>query len=76
MQSKLNPEQSLKDIPKKQKLSPAKPIFWFAERYKGRDESMSQAYLSGHYTLEQVGEHFGVSYATVSREVKYVERRG
>lgn len=76
MQSKLNPEQSLKDIPKKQKQSPAKPLSYFAERYKERDESLSQAYFSGHYTLEQVGEHFGVSYATVSRAVKRMEGRG
>ncbi|MBI3343674.1 MAG: transposase [Gammaproteobacteria bacterium] len=76
MQSKLNPEQSLKDIPKKQKQSPVKPLSYFAERYKERDESMAQAYFSGHYTLEQVGEHFGVSYATVSRVVKRVEGRG
>ncbi len=32
--------------------------------------------FSGHYTLEQVGEHFGVSYATVSRAVKRMEGRG
>ncbi|MDA8328752.1 MAG: hypothetical protein M0Z83_07265 [Betaproteobacteria bacterium] len=29
----------------------------------------------GHYTLVQVGKHFGVSYATVSRAVKAVEKR-
>ena len=27
-------------------------------------------------TLEQVGEHFGVSYATVSRAVRQIEGRG
>jgi hypothetical protein len=31
---------------------------------------MAQAYLSGHYTLAEVGAHFDVSYATVSRAVK------
>lgn len=75
MQCKLNPEQSLKDIPKKQKQAAVKPLTYFAERYPSRDESMAQAYLSGHYTLEQVGEHFGVSYATVSRAVKQQEGR-
>ncbi len=75
MQGKLDPDQSLKDIPKKQKQAPAKPIAYFAERYKTRNEGMAQAYLSGHYTLEQVGEHFGVSYATVSRAVRQVENR-
>jgi transposase len=37
---------------------------------------MARAYLSGHYTLEQVGTHFHVSYATVSRAVKAFESRG
>ena len=37
---------------------------------------MAQTYLSGHYTLAQVGGHFGVSYATVSRAVKLAEKRG
>ncbi|MEX2490129.1 MAG: helix-turn-helix domain-containing protein [Nitrospirales bacterium] len=75
MQRKLNPEQSLKDIPKKQKQSPVKPLRHFVGRDKIRDESMAQAYWSGHYTLTQVGEHFGVSYATVSRAVKQAEGR-
>ncbi|WP_217646585.1 hypothetical protein [Nitrosomonas sp. Nm34] len=67
MRRKLNPEQSLKDIPRKQKQAPIKPLSYFADRYKNRDEGMAQAYLSEHYTLAQVGEYFGVSYATVSR---------
>ena len=74
MQCKIDPEQSLKDIPKKQKQAPVKPLAYFAERYKTRNESMAHAYLSGHYTLAQVGEHFGVSYATVSRAVKQAEK--
>ena len=31
---------------------------------------MAKAYLSGHFTLYEVGEYFGVSYASVSRAVK------
>lgn len=76
MQCKMSPDQSLKDIPKKQKRAPIKPLSYFSERHKTRDEGMVQAYLSGHYTLEQVGEHFGVSYATVSRAVRLAEGRG
>ena len=74
-QCKINPEQSLKDIPKKQKQAPVKPLSYFSERYQTRDHSLSQAYWSGHYTLAQVGEYFGVSYATVSRAVKQAENR-
>jgi REP element-mobilizing transposase RayT len=75
MQCKLDPAQSLKDIPKKQKQAPVKALAYFSERYKTRDEGMAEAYLSGHYTLEQVGAHFGVSYATVSRAVKLAEKK-
>ncbi|MCK5120357.1 MAG: transposase [Methylococcales bacterium] len=74
MQCKIDPEQSLKDIPKKQKLAPVKPLAYFSEKYKTRNESMAYAYLSGSYTLSQVGEYFGVSYATVSRAVKQTEK--
>ena len=45
MQCKIDPEQSLKDIPKKQKQAPVKPLAYFAERYKTRNESMAHAYL-------------------------------
>jgi len=75
MQCNLDPGQSLKDIPKKQKQAPIKPLAYFSEKHSIRDEAMAQAYLSGHYTLAQVGDHFGVSYATVSRAVKLIERR-
>lgn len=76
MQRNLDPDQSLQDIPKKQKQAPIKPLAYFAEQYESRAEAMSQAYLSGHYTLTQVGDHFGVSYATVSRAVKQIAKRG
>ncbi len=34
---------------------------------------MARAYLSGHYTLAEVGAVFSKSYATVSRAVKAFE---
>ncbi len=73
MQCKLDPDQSLKDIPKLQKQAPIKPLDYYQERYPERNEAMVKAYLTGHYTLESVGSHFGVSYATVSRAVKAFE---
>ena len=50
-----------------------KPLDYFQKRYRERNEAMVKAYLTGHYTLESVGSHFGVSYATVSRAVKAFE---
>ena len=75
MQCKLDPEQSLADIPRKQKLAPPKPIDYFKRKYSDPKQAMAMAYLSKHYTLEVVGTAFGVSYATVSRAVKSYEQR-
>ncbi|WP_049721655.1 hypothetical protein [Gilvimarinus polysaccharolyticus] len=69
-QAKMNPDQSLLDIPKPQKLSPPRPLEYYVDLYSDRKEGMSAAYRSGHYTLSGVGDAFGVSYATVSRAVK------
>ena len=65
----------MKDIPKKQKRAPAKPLDYYKQQFSNRQEAMAKAYLSGHYTLYEVGEVFGVSYATVSRAVKLYEER-
>ena len=75
MLDKLSPEQSLADIPKRQKRRPAKPLTYYQDQYSDRTRAMASAYLSGQYTLTQVGEQFGVSGATVSRAVKTYEER-
>ena len=75
MQWKLDPDQSLNDIPRKQKLAPPKPIEYFARKFSDRTEAMARAYLCQHYTLEEVGKAFGVSYATVSRAVRRHETK-
>lgn len=36
---------------------------------------MALAYRSGCYTLKEIGEHFGVSHATVGRAVKSIENK-
>ena len=39
---------------------------------KNRDHAISADYASGAYTLAQIGEHFGLHYATVSRIARKV----
>ena len=73
MQRNTDPEQSLKDIPKLQKNRSVKPINFYKEKYKNRNKEMAEAYRSGHYTLAEVGDEFGASYATMSRAVKDYE---
>ena len=65
MQSKLNPEQSLKDIPKKQKRAHAKPLNYYKQQFSNRQEAMAKAYLSGHYTLSEVGNVYEITSSTI-----------
>jgi REP element-mobilizing transposase RayT len=71
-QKKLGENCSLEDVPKAQRSAQQKPLSFYADNFP-KKEAMAKAYLSGHYTLTQVGEHFGVSYATVSRATKALE---
>jgi REP-associated tyrosine transposase len=61
--------RSLRDIPRRQSLPPAKPIEYFRQHFPDDREAMVEAYLSGHFTLDVVGKEFGVSRSTVSRAV-------
>ena len=73
MHCKIDPKQSLIDIPRKQKQSSVKPLNYYESNSSDPKEGMAKAYLSVHYTLSEVGVWFGCSYATVSRAVKAIE---
>jgi len=73
MQCQLDKDQSLEDIPKLQKGRVKKPLSYWDDKGNTRNERMAMAYLSGCYTLYEIGDYFGVSYATVSRAVKAYE---
>ena len=51
LQCKLESEQSLKHIPKKQMQAPIETLDFFANLGNTRNEYMALAYLSGHYTI-------------------------
>ena len=73
MQCQLREDQSLKDIPRPQKGMVKKPLSYWVEKGSMRNERMALAYLSGCYTLYEIGDYFEVSSATVSRAVKAYE---
>ena len=50
------------------------PLDDYRQRYRNRNEAMARAYLSGAYTMSEIGEHFGVHYMTVSRAVRQFEK--
>jgi len=62
-------KESLDDIPILQKRAVAKPIDYYQDKYPNSNEAIQQAFLTGAYTLKEIGDHFGKHYSTISRIV-------
>jgi REP element-mobilizing transposase RayT len=65
--------EKLREVSKAHKRSVALTLSDYQSRYSKRDEAMAKAYLSGAYTMAEIGRHFKVHYMTVSRAVKKYE---
>ena len=63
----------LREVPRAQRRPLAKAIAEYERQYADRREAMARAFLSGAYTMQEIGEHFGVHYSTVSRAVRWFE---
>ena len=59
----------LHEIPRKQRKAINLPLSEYRNRYPDRNEAMARAYLTGSYTMAEIGNYFGVHYMTVSRAV-------
>ncbi len=65
--------EELREVSKTHRRSLALSLDEFQMHYPDRNQSMAQAYLSGAYTMAEIGRHFGVHYMTVSRVVRKFE---
>ncbi|MFT7319714.1 hypothetical protein [Congregibacter sp.] len=70
---KLDPNGKIREVPRVQVLVAKRPLEHFDNIYIGGDLAMVMAYLSGHYTLEERGAHYGKGRITISRRVKAYE---
>jgi putative transposase len=70
---KLDPNRKIREVPRVQVLVAKRPLEPFENIYIGGDLAMVTAYLSGHYTLEELGPHYGKGRSTVLRRVKAYE---
>lgn len=69
VQCKASEETNLDEIPNLQKRGTKKELPYYSQKYVNDDEAMVKAYKSGHYTMKEIGDYFGVSYSTVSRKI-------
>ncbi len=72
-QELINKKKDLDDIPALHKRAMPKPISYYQKKYKNESEAITRAFLSGGYTLKEIGDHYGKHYTTISRIVKQNE---
>ena len=65
--------EELREVSKAHRRSLAPALSEFQQAYADRNEAMFQAYLTGAYTMAEIGVHFRVHYMTVSRAVRKFE---
>ncbi|MCK5870550.1 MAG: hypothetical protein KAG45_07920 [Methyloprofundus sp.] len=67
--------EKLREVSKAHKRAIALSLIRLSKKYAQRNEAMARAYLSGAYTMIEIGLHFKVHYMTVSRAVKKFETK-
>jgi REP element-mobilizing transposase RayT len=65
--------ETLREMSKAHRKTVALTLDEYQMRHQNKDEAMAQAYLSGAYTMAEIGRFFGVHYMTVSRAVRKSE---
>lgn len=60
------------EIPRAQRRAAAPPLAHFVQQ-DNRNHAIARAYATGCYSLQEIGQAFGLHYATVSRVVRAVE---
>lgn len=67
-------QENLREVSKAQRRAAALSLDEYREGHPSRDRAMAEAYLSGAYTMAEIGRHFAVHYMTVSRAVRKFEQ--
>jgi len=67
--------EELREVSKAHRRSLALSLDEYRMRHPDRDQAIAQAYLSGAYTMAEIGRYFEVHYMTVSRAVRKFEEQ-
>lgn len=70
MQKLVDGDKELDEIPSSQRRPIAKELSYYAKKHKTRNEAITSAYLSGGYSLKEIGDYFKLHYSTISGIVK------
>ncbi len=73
MQSLIEPERNLAEVPSSQKRAIPNPIKYYEQNSRSRNEAIYFAFQSGGYSMKELADHFGLHYSSVSKIVKKQE---
>ena len=78
MRRQLPQNRDLREVPQAKRRVPAKTLLEYARECPRRNDAIVAAYRSGGYTLQDIGDFFGIHYSRVSKIVQaaYSELRG
>ena len=69
-QKQILKKETLSDVPRLQKRRLPKSLEYYENTCHDQKKVIFNAYLSGGYTLKEIGDYFGKHYSTISRIVK------
>lgn len=70
LQTRQGGEQDLSEIPKRQRRRVSKPLSYYMNRYRHRNDAIHAAYQSGAYTQKEIAAYFDMHYSSISKIVK------
>ena len=74
IQKKLTNEKLSEEIPNTQLTKPISFVFEsYMKSSKDKNEALAKTYLTGDYTLKEIGDYMGMHYSSVSKIVKEYE---
>jgi putative transposase len=69
MQGEIDRSQPLDEFPASQHRPVPRTVAEYLEEMRDRNQAIVAAFASGGYTLQAIGEYFGLHYSRVSRIV-------
>jgi len=70
MMRKVPRGRDLREVPQSKARPRAKPLAAYVRAHPQRDRAIAEAYASGGYTMQEIGDYFGLHYSRVSKIVR------
>ena len=70
MQSRVHSRQDLREVPQATGRPIPRPLHDYDQAHAERNEAIKAAYASGGYTMQEIGDYFGLHLSRVSRIVR------